>query len=1148
MQLLQFLAEPIWQKLVFALLHTLWQAPLVAAALYLLLRLIPAKRAELRYALCLGGLTAVVMGGLVTWAILNQYSGGETDGTVVQGSPPAVAATTAITAPPSTSTHDPAGSPPGMSKQPARSSNGSVSWTAAFASCWLTGVGVMLVRAMLLVTGARRLRHDGQPLSDPTIVQAFEQLRSRFRIRRSVRVLVVDGLHSPAVAGVIWPTLLLPMAMVAGMQPEAWLPLLAHELAHIRRYDYLVNLGQLLIEAILFFNPAVWRISRQIRIEREACCDLLAVSATGEPAGYTRVLADWAERLLVHPGLAPTIAFAEGDTPSLLDRAKRLLLPGYRPQMRVSWIVFGIALLVGAGLLTVLWKGTEVAVILAANALTPQERIDRILEAQNQYAPIVVEKPDDLKNEATLEGTVVTSDGSAVHDELHVHTYSVNAKSSYCKAHSRIHSPFSLSVTPGTVWIRVDSLDYASASVGPFRAEPGGLLEDIKIVLEPGFTGRIRLTDPDGTPLGDEDTSVRGSMRTTDGVYCSGIRERAPGPDGVVVFKHAGEGAYSLTVDAPGFETSEREVQLKPDETIEWVLRRAEPTTAVILDAKGAPVADATLRIFAEGTDEHIERMNAWHGPSIGTTDEHGHFKLTQLRRDRVYHLLVETGNQGQHLVNDVRAGQEDLRIHLGPELVIRGRIVGDLRKLRSRNDAPIIGCGLLVKIKDHSYDRGYKSIPVQIDSEAGHFEIRDLLPGKCTINAGHRTVALEISTPINDLTIDLDEKEPVLSKRQVLFKLTVPQDSPSPSGVIEAHSYDRSDKAPPIVQKLRLENGQATLDAYVGGRIVCRPKRLTGYWFEDKTFDELPAADGPFTIEIPALPAGAIVGRVLGPDGKPAARSVNISVEAVKRPPQLEARLLSLPDAELNAVDGTFMVSPLPLDCTYVIKASRDKNMVYSDPILVDGAHPLEKIELQLVKGSDAELQVLDPNGNPASDIPVSFSYDAPSGGGSVGPDPLTGADGKLRFADLNPDPRIKYSVSLPIRRQYVAVPAAPLRLDGTTTVIRLQPGLLLTGRLIENVTGRPIPNAEMKAHSPEQAKQGIWLYYEAEANTDEQGRFRFSNLAEGTYSIIASPRGVGSISYTPGSDRSVTAGQAEPVEIRLTIPSWHHDNEEKK
>ena len=90
----------------------------------------------------------------------------------------------------------------------------------------------------------------------------------------------------PTVIGWLRPVVLMPASALSGMGPQQLEAILAHELAHIRRHDYLVNLLQTVVETLLFYHPAVWWLSGRIRVERENCCDDLAVSLCGDPYAY----------------------------------------------------------------------------------------------------------------------------------------------------------------------------------------------------------------------------------------------------------------------------------------------------------------------------------------------------------------------------------------------------------------------------------------------------------------------------------------------------------------------------------------------------------------------------------------------------------------------------------------------------------------------------------------------------------------------------------------------------------------------------------------------------------------------------------------------------------------------------------------------
>src|SRR5262249_61594690 len=110
--------------------------------------------------------------------------------------------------------------------------------------------------------------------------QTLDRLIERMHLSRSVRLLATDRVDSPSVIGWLRPVILVPVGVLCGLAPEQVEALLAHELAHIRRHDYLVNVLQGIVESLLFYHPAVWWISNQIRAEREHCCDDLAVAAS----------------------------------------------------------------------------------------------------------------------------------------------------------------------------------------------------------------------------------------------------------------------------------------------------------------------------------------------------------------------------------------------------------------------------------------------------------------------------------------------------------------------------------------------------------------------------------------------------------------------------------------------------------------------------------------------------------------------------------------------------------------------------------------------------------------------------------------------------------------------------------------------------
>src|ERR1017187_9214042 len=109
-----------------------------------------------------------------------------------------------------------------------------------------------------------------------------ERLAARMRVSRPVTLLESCLAEVPVVMGYLRPVILMPVGLMTGLPAEQIEAILLHELAHIRRHDYLVNLLQIVVEGLVFYHPAVWWISSVMRAERENCCDDLVVATQGD--------------------------------------------------------------------------------------------------------------------------------------------------------------------------------------------------------------------------------------------------------------------------------------------------------------------------------------------------------------------------------------------------------------------------------------------------------------------------------------------------------------------------------------------------------------------------------------------------------------------------------------------------------------------------------------------------------------------------------------------------------------------------------------------------------------------------------------------------------------------------------------------------
>ncbi len=152
----------------------------------------------------------------------------------------------------------------------------------AIVAIWAFGATVMTCRLAGGHALCRAWKRSGQR-GDDNLQKTIKNLAQRLGITRAVNILLIQKGHTPFTFGFWKPVVLLPMSLVTSLPPEYLTALLAHELAHVRRQDYLFNLIQSLIEALLFFHPAIWWLSARIRAEREELADALAAKTLGEP-------------------------------------------------------------------------------------------------------------------------------------------------------------------------------------------------------------------------------------------------------------------------------------------------------------------------------------------------------------------------------------------------------------------------------------------------------------------------------------------------------------------------------------------------------------------------------------------------------------------------------------------------------------------------------------------------------------------------------------------------------------------------------------------------------------------------------------------------------------------------------------------------
>lgn len=330
-----WLANPHIQVLGWALLNFVWQGTLIAAVLKGTLMLMRRRSTDLRY--CAAAAALLLMLSLPVISFWKPHlapppisrKAGIAKPVAIAALPAIPYAAGPLHALPPLSTGQTASARLEFLPQ----------WFCVF---WFAGVIVASATTLGGWLKAQLLKKDASPPAADGWRCRFGSLAHRSGIYGPVRLLESKRIAVPTVIGWLRPAVLLPCG--TDLAPEQMDALLAHELAHIRRHDYLANLFQTAIEALLFYHPAVWWVSLQVRAERECCCDDSAVAVCGDTLTYVRALSE-AE----HRRSSSKLAVAVSSAP-LLNRIRRLTEMRMPQSSRFAWAagVFGVGLIFAA--------------------------------------------------------------------------------------------------------------------------------------------------------------------------------------------------------------------------------------------------------------------------------------------------------------------------------------------------------------------------------------------------------------------------------------------------------------------------------------------------------------------------------------------------------------------------------------------------------------------------------------------------------------------------------------------------------------------------------------------------------------------------------------------------------------------------------
>ncbi|MEO1435526.1 MAG: M56 family metallopeptidase, partial [Bacteroidota bacterium] len=389
----------IIQSLAWALLHSIWQIALIAGLLYVLLNRISGRMAAHRYLLSFGALTLSFLAALLTFSAYFFAPSA-----AVYAVPGDLA--TVFDLPVEALAAYQLGKPMGLLETIEMWVQTNSGWIAL---AWSVGILALSLYYAVGLIWSKLIRHYRTKHLDTAHFQQWQQIYSLSGMRKYIEIKQSFLVKGPLTVGHVKPIILVPIGFFTMLSPSQVEAILLHELAHIRRHDYLFNLVQVFIKLVLFYHPATWFICRCIDTEREHACDDLAMSSFADPKAYVRAL-----------GLLRIQFFNQKNQwamhfyqqePAFLARLKRLANPTAHStsKRKTGTLIVPICLIVLGGVFVSFKEQAPQAAILPdfgiegpvsidqmqMDTIIPEEEVEEIVEkpSATQFPIVVEEEP-----------------------------------------------------------------------------------------------------------------------------------------------------------------------------------------------------------------------------------------------------------------------------------------------------------------------------------------------------------------------------------------------------------------------------------------------------------------------------------------------------------------------------------------------------------------------------------------------------------------------------------------------------------------------------------------------------------------------------------------------------------------------------------
>jgi len=391
MALENVVSQEIVQRLGWTLLHFVWQATGVALLLGVMLVALRRSTANVRYIVACAALGLTVLLPIVTMTLVPASTSQPIANIELPPAPAVVPVQPTIIETPVARDVE--------AKEPVQIESvdiaPAVSWKQRatetlevslpyLVTGWLVGVFGLSLWHLGGWAQLQRLKRQMVTPVDVSLHATLNELAAKLRVHRAVRLVESALVQVPTVVGWLRPVILLPASALTGLTTEQLEALLAHELAHIRRYDYLVNMLQTVVETLGFYHPGVWWISHKIRLERENCCDDLAVGLSGDRIRYARALTSMEEIRASRSELA--VAASGGN---LFGRIRRLIGKNASDSNRAGWIpsVITILLIAIIAIPTSIALNNDVRIKDQKGSIAPNKVVLKLADPNSQ--PVV---------------------------------------------------------------------------------------------------------------------------------------------------------------------------------------------------------------------------------------------------------------------------------------------------------------------------------------------------------------------------------------------------------------------------------------------------------------------------------------------------------------------------------------------------------------------------------------------------------------------------------------------------------------------------------------------------------------------------------------------------------------------------------------